>query len=99
MMDFSYEDHQLDLQQAARRLFAGRCPTSVVRDVEAGTVGYLPDLWQELADLGWIGLAFPAAYGGGTAGSSTCSPSTRKWAASSSRAPTSTPWPSGPMSS
>jgi alkylation response protein AidB-like acyl-CoA dehydrogenase len=65
MMDFSYEDHQLDLQQAARRLFAGRCPTTVVREVEAGPVGYLPDLWQEMAHLGWIGLAWPAEYGGG----------------------------------
>lgn len=64
MMDFTYEDHQLDLQQAARRLFAERCPTTVVREVEGGPVGYLPDLWRELADLGWVGLAFPAGYGG-----------------------------------
>ena len=30
-----------------------------IRDVEAGDLGYLPDLWQEMADLGWLGLTLP----------------------------------------
>jgi alkylation response protein AidB-like acyl-CoA dehydrogenase len=31
---------------------------------ESGT-GYSKELWQEMAELGWMGLAFPARYGGG----------------------------------
>jgi len=66
--DLSLEPHQEELQRAAQSLFAQRCPRTTVRDVEAGEAGYLADLWQEMAELGWLGLALPAEYGGGGGG-------------------------------
>jgi alkylation response protein AidB-like acyl-CoA dehydrogenase len=66
--DLSLEAHQQDLQRAAQGLFADRCPRTVVRDVEDGTAGYLPDLWEEMAGLGWLGLALPSEYGGSDGG-------------------------------
>ncbi|MFB0567372.1 MAG: acyl-CoA dehydrogenase family protein, partial [Candidatus Bathyarchaeia archaeon] len=26
--------------------------------------GYSPELWQEMVELGWMGLVFPEEYGG-----------------------------------
>jgi alkylation response protein AidB-like acyl-CoA dehydrogenase len=33
--------------------------------MEKTETGYSRELWQEMAELGWIGLAFPGKYGGG----------------------------------
>jgi alkylation response protein AidB-like acyl-CoA dehydrogenase len=66
--DLSLEPHQQELQRAAQGLFADRCPRTVVRDVEDGTAGYLPDLWEEMAGLGWLGLNLPSEYGGSDGG-------------------------------
>lgn len=63
-VDLAFDEQQQQIQIDAHDFFAERCPTSVVRDVEAGEVGYLPDLWQEMAERGWLGHTFPAAYGG-----------------------------------
>lgn len=63
-IDLSLEPHQLELQRAARSLFSARCPRTTIRDLEGAAPGYQPDLWQEMAELGWLGLALPSAYGG-----------------------------------
>ncbi len=64
-IDLSFNEHQLELQAAAHQLFAEQCPTTVIRDIEAGQLGYQPDLWQEMAQRGWLGLTFPSSKGGG----------------------------------
>jgi alkylation response protein AidB-like acyl-CoA dehydrogenase len=33
--------------------------------MEEDEKGYVPELWKEMADLGWMGLPFPEKYGGG----------------------------------
>ena len=60
------EDEEL-LREAIRRFFAAECDPSVVRRAEASTAGVDPSLWQNLAELGWLGLAMPALYGGAQA--------------------------------
>jgi 3-oxochol-4-en-24-oyl-CoA dehydrogenase len=64
------EDH-LALLAVARRFTAERCPPAAARAameaVEAGTET-LPPFWDELAGLGWLGLAVPEADGGQGAG-------------------------------
>ena len=37
---------------------------SLVREMEEDEKGYLPELWQKMAELGWLGLPFPEEYGG-----------------------------------
>lgn len=64
-IDLALNEHQQLLQRSAFDFFQNRCPTSVVREIEAGTVGYQPKMWQEMADLGWLGITFPESYGGG----------------------------------
>jgi len=57
------EDEQL-LQNNAREFFERECPVSVARDMEADPLGYAPDLWRKMAELGWLSFALPPAYGG-----------------------------------
>ena len=57
------EDEQL-LQNNARAFFERECPVSVARDMEADPLGYAPDLWRKMAEVGWLSFAIPPAYGG-----------------------------------
>jgi alkylation response protein AidB-like acyl-CoA dehydrogenase len=63
-MDFGFSDEQEMLRQTARSFLDENCPSAVVRQLMEDDTGYDPNLWKEMADLGWLGLAFPEAYGG-----------------------------------
>jgi 3-oxocholest-4-en-26-oyl-CoA dehydrogenase beta subunit len=63
-VDLSLDPDQLLVQTSAHELFQRRCPSETVREIEVGDVGYSPDLWQEMAGLGWLGITYPEAYGG-----------------------------------
>lgn len=64
-MDFALTEEQEMLRKMARDFLATRCPKKLVREMEKDEKGYPPDLWQEMAGLGWMGLAFPENYSGG----------------------------------
>jgi len=63
-MDFGFSDEQDMLRQIARDFLAENCPMTVVREMMEDERGYSPELWNKMAELGWLGLAFPEAYGG-----------------------------------
>lgn len=63
-IDLDLNETQKQLQQSAHDFFAERCPSTVVRDIEAGSIGYQPAMWRDMADLGWLGITFPEQYGG-----------------------------------
>jgi alkylation response protein AidB-like acyl-CoA dehydrogenase len=63
-MDFTLSEEQEMLRKSARKVLADRCPKSCVRQMQTDEKGYNPALWQEMADLGWLGLAIPDLYGG-----------------------------------
>jgi len=64
-MDLSFSEEQEMLWKSARDFLADKCPKTLVREMEEDEKGYVPELWKEMADLGWIGLPFPEQYGGG----------------------------------
>ena len=64
-MDLSFSEEQEMLWKSARDFLADKCPKTLVREMEGDEKGYVPELWKEMADLGWIGLPFPEQYGGG----------------------------------
>lgn len=64
-MDFSFTEEQTMLRRTARDFLEKECPKSMVREMAEDEKGYPPQLWQKMADLGWLGLAFPTHYGGG----------------------------------
>ena len=63
-MDFGFSDEQDMLRQTARAFLEEHCPTTFVRHMMEDDKGYSADLWKKMAELGWLGLAFPEAYGG-----------------------------------
>ena len=63
-MDYALSEQQEMLKNTARDFLAKECPKSLVRQMEKDERGYSPDLWKKMADLGWMGLVFPEAYGG-----------------------------------
>ncbi len=64
-MDLSLTEEQEMLWKSARDFLASKVPKTLVRQMEEDEKGYVPELWKEMADLGWIGLPFPEQYGGG----------------------------------
>ena len=64
-MDPRLSEEQEILRKSARDFLTEKCPKSLVKEMEKDEKGYSPELWKEMADLGWMGLAFPEKYGGG----------------------------------
>ncbi|MFC2072235.1 acyl-CoA dehydrogenase family protein [Chloroflexota bacterium] len=63
-MSFNFTEEQKMLRATARDFLEKECTESVISEVEASELGYSPDLWQKIADLGWLGLVYPEQYGG-----------------------------------
>ncbi|MFC2041814.1 acyl-CoA dehydrogenase family protein, partial [Chloroflexota bacterium] len=51
-------------KKMARDFLTDKCPKTLVREMEEDEKGYPPELWQEMAGLGWMGLVFPDKCGG-----------------------------------
>jgi alkylation response protein AidB-like acyl-CoA dehydrogenase len=66
MTDLALSAEQEALRASARAFLQRACPPELVRRVGAPTGdGHDADLWRGMAELGWVGLAFPEAVGGG----------------------------------
>jgi len=65
-VDPRLSEEQEILRKSARDFLTEKCPKTLVREMEKDEKGYSPQLWKEIADLGWLGLAFPEEYGGGS---------------------------------
>src|SRR6202047_362021 len=67
-MNFDFSDEQKQLRDEARKFLAEECPPKAVRVVLDGKEPYDRDLWKGLAEMGFLGVAIPEAYGGAGAG-------------------------------
>jgi alkylation response protein AidB-like acyl-CoA dehydrogenase len=64
-MKLNLTEEQEMIKKAACDFLADKCPKTFVTQMEESETGYSKELWQEMAELGWMGLAFPEKYGGG----------------------------------
>ncbi|TET41758.1 MAG: acyl-CoA dehydrogenase [Dehalococcoidia bacterium] len=64
-MKLTLTEEQEMLKKTARDFLADKCSKTFVKQMEESETGYSRELWQEMAELGWMGLAFPEKYGGG----------------------------------
>ena len=64
-MDLALSEEQEMLKKMARDFLADKFPKTVVKEIEESESGYSPEIWREMAELGWTGLVFPEEYGGG----------------------------------
>lgn len=62
-MDFSLTEQQEILRKFAGDFLTSQYPAKVVKELEKGN-GHSPEIWQEMAALGWMGLPFGEEYGG-----------------------------------
>ena len=65
-MDLRLSEEQEILKKSAREFLADKCPKKLVKEIDKDEKGYSPQMWQEIAGLGWTGLIFPETYGGGS---------------------------------
>ncbi len=63
-MEFSLTEEQEMLKTMARDFLAKECPKTHVREMMDDDVGYSPELWKKMAEVGWLGLVLPEEYGG-----------------------------------
>ena len=64
-MKLTLTEEQEMIKKTACDFLADKCPKTFVTQMEESEAGYSKELWQEMAELGWMGLAFPEKYGGG----------------------------------
>ncbi len=55
---------QADLRDQAMRFCAEKSPVSRVRELVTDERGFDQDVWDEMAALGWLGIALPEEHGG-----------------------------------
>ncbi len=67
-MKLKLSEEQEMLRIAARDFLADKCPRAFIKQMEESETGYSREMWQEMVELGWMGLAFPEKYGGGDMG-------------------------------
>jgi alkylation response protein AidB-like acyl-CoA dehydrogenase len=63
-MDLGLSEQQELLKNAARDFLEKECPEKHVREMEEDEKGYSPELWKQMAELGWQGLIIPEDLGG-----------------------------------
>ena len=63
-MDVIPNEEEQMVKNLAREFLEAECPPSLARNMEKDDLGYPPDLWKKMADLGWLGMALPEEYGG-----------------------------------
>ncbi len=63
-MDLSLTESQEMLRTAARDFVERECPTAVAQELDKSETGFSPDIWRKMAELGWVGMILPEAYGG-----------------------------------
>jgi acyl-CoA dehydrogenase len=63
-MNFDFSEDQRRLQEEVRRVLTDISTSAEVRTVLDGAAPYSAKTWRHLADLGALGIAIPADYGG-----------------------------------
>jgi alkylation response protein AidB-like acyl-CoA dehydrogenase len=63
-MDVLLSEEEQMVKNLAREFLEGECPPSLARAMETDDLGYPPELWKQMADLGWFGMSLPEEYGG-----------------------------------
>ncbi len=63
-MNLTLTDEQEMLTKMARSFMVKRFPHEVLDQIDETGLGYSPEIWQEMAELGWMGLVLPEEFDG-----------------------------------
>src|SRR5699024_6111765 len=73
-MDFSLNEEQREFQKSTQQFLESKGDLSIPRDFSEGKEEVLDDLWQGLANLGYMGITVPESYDGLGMGTLTLAP-------------------------
>ena len=62
-MNFDFSDDLKQLRDQARRFLSERSPAKIVRQVLEGDEPHAANLWDAMAEMGWLGAAIPEQFG------------------------------------
>jgi alkylation response protein AidB-like acyl-CoA dehydrogenase len=63
-MNFSLTDDQRMLVESAQGFTRKQSPVSRMRKLREDPIGWSPEVWRQMGELGWLGLPFPEEVGG-----------------------------------
>jgi len=63
-MDFTFSSEQRELREQARAFLESHLPPGRMAEISDSALGWDPQIWPELARLGWLGVAVPEDLGG-----------------------------------
>ncbi len=63
-LHFVYSEEQGILGDTAKNMLRKKCTFEKVREWMETQEGFSSDIWREMAELGWMGVAIPEEYGG-----------------------------------
>jgi alkylation response protein AidB-like acyl-CoA dehydrogenase len=63
-VDFSLTPEQVDLQDSVRRLMQTAASDDILIGIQGAPTGFLPDVWSQVSQAGWLSLVIPEQYGG-----------------------------------
>ena len=61
-MNFEFSDDQKMIKEEANKFLTDKCDSTEVRRILDGDEPFHPELWQSVAELGWLGTAIPEEY-------------------------------------
>lgn len=61
-MDILLTEEEQMVRDAARGFLESECSPALAREMEQDELGYPPELWKQIADLGWTGMSLPEEY-------------------------------------
>jgi alkylation response protein AidB-like acyl-CoA dehydrogenase len=63
-MNFGFTEEQNLLKEQVQRFMKEACPMTRVREITTNETPFDQALWQQAAELGWLGLTIPESHGG-----------------------------------
>ena len=63
-MDYNINEDQKLIKDSAHSFLANEFDSMFVREMEKDDMGFTPELWNKMSELGWMGVIFPEEYGG-----------------------------------
>jgi len=63
-MNFALSEEQQMLQSMAKEFVSRESSTRRIRELREDSLGFSREVWKKMADLGWLGMAFPEKLGG-----------------------------------
>ncbi|MFC1859890.1 acyl-CoA dehydrogenase family protein, partial [Thermodesulfobacteriota bacterium] len=63
-MDITLDDLQTDIAKEARRFLEKEAPIEYVREMFTDERGFTDELWNKIAEMGWMTIRIPESYGG-----------------------------------